>query len=70
MSNEQPLVRMAIHRTVLYSPDRHIRITADPGGSVFTVERDLVFVARFTNPAALERWLNQNGLELADLVID
>ena len=61
---------MAIHKTVLYSPDRRIRITADPGGSVFTVERDLVFVARFTNPAELEKWLNEQGLELADLIVD
>jgi hypothetical protein len=50
---------LAIHATVFYSPDRHIRITADPGGRVFTVERDLVFVVKLTSLAMLESWLRR-----------
>lgn len=61
---------MAIHPTVLYSPDRRIRISADPGGSVFTVERDRAFVVRLSSLYEVERWLDEQGIELADLVID
>jgi hypothetical protein len=61
---------MAIHQTVYYSPDRHIRISADPAGQVFIVERDGVFVARMDNMALLLAWLKVEGLELADLTED
>ena len=61
---------MAIHKTVMYSPDRRIRITADPGGSVFTVERDLVFVGRASSLSALEELLNRFGLSFDQLIID
>lgn len=61
---------MAIHKTVFYSPDRHIRITADPGGSVFTVEQDLVFVAKAHNLAELARLLADFDLTFDDLTED
>lgn len=61
---------MAIHPTVMYSPDRHLRITADPAGTVFTVERDLVFVARFTNLADLVTFLADNGVSVEQLIVD
>lgn len=62
---------MAIHKTVFYSPDRRLRITADPWGRSFTVERDLVFVAKLSSVQRIEAWLKLNyGLSLADLVED
>lgn len=61
---------MAIHKTVFYSPDRRIRITADPGGSVFTVEEDLVFVGRASSLAELEALLARFGFTFEDLVAD
>jgi hypothetical protein len=61
---------VAIHATVLYSPDRHYRITADAAGTTITVERDLVLVRRFTNLAALERFLSELHLTFADLIND
>ena len=59
---------MAIHPTVFYSPDRHIRITADPGGSVFTVERDLVLVKKVSSLAALTQLLAELDLTIEDLI--
>lgn len=47
-----------------------MRITADPGGRVFTVERDLVFVVKLTSLAMLESWLRENGLTFAELEED
>lgn len=61
---------MAIHKTVFYSPDRRIRITADPGGSVFTVEDRLVFVGRATSLAELARILARFGLSFEQLIVD
>lgn len=61
---------MAIHRTVFYSPDRHIRITADPAGNEFTVEQDLVFVAKVRSLADLALTLAEYGLTFDDLVED
>lgn len=61
---------MAIHGTVMYSADRRLRITADQRGKVFTVERDLVFVARFGSLAELLNWLVEQGIDLADLIED
>lgn len=60
---------MAIHKTVFYSPDRHIRISLLPGSRVYTVERDLVLVDRF-NLSMLESWLREQGIDLADLIED
>lgn len=61
---------MAIHPTVLYGPGRHIRISADPAGQVFIIERDGVFVARMDNMALLLAWLKVEGLDLTDLTED
>lgn len=61
---------MAIHATVFYTPDKKYRITGSERGDVFTVERDLVFEARFTVTHKLVTWLNEHGYDLADLVID
>lgn len=61
---------VAIHSTVFYSPDRRIRITADPGGSVFTVEQDLVYVGRASTLAELERLLAAFGLSFEQLISD
>lgn len=61
---------VAIHETVMYSPDRRLRITADPRGTVFTVERDLVFVARFSSISLLADWLGEQGIDIADLIVD
>lgn len=61
---------MAINKIVYYSPDRRIRITADTRNSAYRIERDMVFVATFTGLPLLQRWLNENGLDLADLIED
>lgn len=61
---------MAIHKTVLYSPDRQYRITADQAGKAITVERDLVLVQTFSSLARLEAFLRELGLDLADLISD
>lgn len=61
---------MAIHQTVLYSPDRRWRITADPAGKKITVERDLVFMTAVNDLSSLERYLADQGIELADLIAD
>lgn len=61
---------MAIHKTVFYSPDRCVRITADPGGRTFTVERDGLLVDTFGTLEMLLVWLRENGLELAELTQD
>jgi hypothetical protein len=61
---------MAIHKTVFYSPDRRIRITADPGGSVFTIERDLVFYKRAPSLAELALVLAEFNLTFEDLIED
>jgi hypothetical protein len=59
---------MAIHKTVFYSPDRHIRVTADPSGNTFTVERDLVFVGKAGSLADLALLLAELGLTFEDLI--
>lgn len=61
---------MAIHPVVFYSPDRRIRITADPGGKRFTVERDLVFLARADSLAELGVILAKENLAVEDLIQD
>lgn len=61
---------MAIQRHVFYSPDRHLRITADSGNKRYRVERDLVLVIEFTSLAMLVSWLREQGLDLADLIED
>lgn len=59
---------MAIHKVVFYSPDRRIRITADPVGRRFTVERDLILVTTVSSLAELERALSDFGLSFGDLI--
>lgn len=61
---------MAIHKTVFYSPDRHLRITADPRGRAFTVERDLVLHSTVSSLAELALVLAEFGLTFEDLVED
>jgi hypothetical protein len=61
---------MASHKTVFYSPDRQYRITADPGGSVFTVERELSLVRRFRYLHELTDWLADQGISLDQLIED
>lgn len=62
---------MAIHKTVFYTPDRRIRITADPAATVFTVERDGEFLRRFAGLPALEQYITEElGVKLADLLED
>lgn len=62
---------MAIHPTVFYSPDRRLRITADPGGRSFTVEsNDGLVHRRFASLAALQDFLGEEGIKLGDLIED
>lgn len=61
---------MAIHKVVMRSADGRLRITADPAGTKFSVELDMVYVGRFTTLAALERYLAEIGYDLADLIAD
>lgn len=61
---------VAIHKTVMYTKDRQYRITADPAGNVFTVERHLVFEGRFTTVNDLITWLTEHGIDIADLIED
>lgn len=61
---------MAIHKTVLYSPDRRIRITADPGGFVFTVEKDRQFIGKASSLAALADLLAKYNVSFEDLIED
>jgi hypothetical protein len=61
---------MAIHKTVLRTADGRLRITANPAGTRFDVERDMVFTGRFTSLAALQTWLAEQGIDLADLIED
>ncbi len=61
---------MAINPVVFYSPDRALRITVDANNTTYRVERNLVFVAEFTNPADLAAWLGNQGIDIADLIED
>lgn len=61
---------MAIHESVWYSPDRHLRITANPAATVITVERDLVLEATFTNLEQFKAFLASQNINLADLIAD
>jgi hypothetical protein len=65
---------MASHKTVYYTPGRQYRITADPGGTVFTVERQaasqLNLVARFYRLDLLTGWLAEHGISLDELTED
>lgn len=61
---------MAIHRIVLYSPDRRWRITADPRGNRFTIEHDLVLATHVSSLPEVEAYLKGHGIALADLEQD
>lgn len=52
------------------SADNRLRITADPAGTVFSVEVDMVHVGRFATLSALTRLLDELGYDLADLIPD
>lgn len=60
-------VSVAEHQIVYRTPDRLWRISANLGGSRFTVERDGMFMGRFTSLPALEAFLAGHGIALADL---
>jgi hypothetical protein len=61
---------MAIHGVVLYSPDRHWRITADPAGHRLTIEYDLVLQKVATTLPEVMAYLVDKGIDPADLVQD
>lgn len=61
---------MAIHPIVLLTPDRRWRIQANPAGTAITVEHDGVLQIRLTSLPALERYLADRGIELANLISD
>lgn len=61
---------MAIHSTVLYSPDRRWRITANPAGTKIIIEYDLALKAVVFSLPAVESFLREHGVALADLVQD
>lgn len=61
---------MAIHRIVMYSPDRRWRVTADPAGTRFRVEHDLVLQRVVPSLHELQRFLAEQNIALADMITD
>jgi hypothetical protein len=61
---------VAIHRHVLYSPDRRWRISSDPAGNKIIIEYDLVLKAVVFSLSAAVSYLADQGISLADLVTD
>lgn len=61
---------MAIHSLVMYSPDRHWRVSADPAGNKIIIEYDLVLQATLTNLPAVVAYLADHGIDIADLIMD
>lgn len=61
---------MAIHPVVLVTLDRRWRIQANAAGTLITIEHDGVFQARLNSLTEVERYLREQGIELAELISD